>query len=73
MITFDEYFCCERPRNEVGNQPEIHSKNQFENFDKSVKIFFSKRGPFDVGATKKIFCDFSNFQNFFLKSGLNGT
>ena len=26
MVTFDDCFCCERPRNEVSNRPEIHSK-----------------------------------------------
>ena len=26
MVTFDDYFCCERPRNEVGNRLKIHSK-----------------------------------------------
>ena len=37
------------------------------------KKFFSKGGPFDVGTVEKHFFDFSKFQNFFLKNGLNGT
>ena len=40
---------------------------------KNFKIFFSKGGPFDVGTNEKNFCDFSNFQKIFLKSGLNWT
>ena len=37
-----------------------------------LKKKISKGGPFDVGTVEKYFFDFSNFQKFFLKNGLNG-
>ena len=38
-----------------------------------LKKKISKGGPFEVGTVEKKNFRFSNFQNFFLKNGFNGT
>ena len=47
----------------------VTKKMEKINFEKKI----SKGGPFEVGTVEKKNFRFSNFQNFFLKNGFNGT